>query len=59
MMGMDQKPQGSLFHIGIDMEKRIRANHPLRKVRERIDFDFTYSEVKDRYGHNGLSLPNR
>jgi len=58
MMGMDQKPQGSLFHIGIDMEKRIRANHPLRKVRERIDFDFTYSEVKDRYGHNGnVSIP--
>ncbi|HPJ97747.1 MAG TPA: IS1182 family transposase [Syntrophales bacterium] len=58
MMGMDQKPQGSLFHIGIDMEKRVRANHPLRKVRERIDFDFTYSEVKDRYGHNGnVSIP--
>ena len=35
------------------MDKRIRKNHPLRKIRELIDFDFIYNEVKGKYGYNG------
>lgn len=58
MMGKHSQPQNSLFYVGIDIENRVRARHPLRKIRELIDFDFAYSEVKDCYGHNGnVSVP--
>jgi len=58
MMGVQQPPQSSLFYAGLNIEKRIRSNHPLRKVNEFIDFDFAYNEVKDLYGSNGnVSVP--
>ena len=58
MMGLQQPPQSSLFYIGINIDKRVRENHPLRKVGKLIDFDFAYDEVKDLYGNNGnVSLP--
>ncbi len=53
MMGTQPPPQNNLFHFGINIDKRIRANHPLRRVNELIDFDFVYDEVKDFYGNNG------
>jgi transposase len=37
----------------VNLDKRIRSNHPLRKVNELIDFHFVYDEVKSFYGHNG------
>lgn len=58
MMGKQQQPQNSFFYVGIDIDNRVRENHPLRRVRELIDFDFAYSDVKDYYGHNGnVSVP--
>jgi len=58
MMGKQQIPQRSLFHYGININKRVRSNHPLRKVSELIDFDFIYQEVNECYGHNGnVSVP--
>ena len=45
--------QKKLFYIGINLDKRIRSNHPLRKIKELIDFDFIYKEVKNKYGYNG------
>ncbi len=57
-MGHQPPPQPSLFYTGINLEKRIRANHVLRKVARMVDFDFAYDEVKDRYGYNGnVSVP--
>ncbi len=52
-MSYQDPPQRKLFYIGINLDKRIRKNHPLRKIRELIDFDFIYKEVKDNYGYNG------
>ncbi len=58
MMGKQPRPQTSLFYVGIDIENRVRQNHPLRKVDEVIDFDFAYAKVKDCYGNNGnVSIP--
>jgi len=58
MMGKQQTPQRSLFHYGINIDKRVRSNHPLRKVSDLIDFDFIYQEVNECYGHNGnVSVP--
>ena len=57
MMGKQQRPQNSLFYIGIDIDNRVRSNHPLRKVDELIDFDFAYKRL-DLYGSNGnVSIP--
>ena len=52
-MGVLEQPQSSLFHFDVNLDKRIRSNHPLRKVNELIDFHFVYDEVKSFYGHNG------
>ncbi len=58
MMGKQPPPQGKLFYANINIDKRVRANHPLRKVDDIIDFDFIYEEVKDSYGSNGnVSIP--
>jgi transposase len=53
MMGRDQLPQRSLFYTGINLDKRVRGDHVLRKVARLVDFDFVYGEVKDSYGYNG------
>src|SRR4026208_92875 len=53
MMGRDQLPQRSLFYTGINLDKRVRSDHVLRKVSRLVDFDFVYGEVEKRYGDNG------
>lgn len=53
MMSYQDPPQRKLFYMGVNLDKRIRKNHPLRKIRELIDFDFIYKEVEDKYGYNG------
>lgn len=58
MMGRDELPQGKLFYYDFNLEKRVRWNHPLRKIKSLIDFDFVYDEVKAKYGGNGnVSVP--
>jgi len=58
MMGRENPPQASLFYTGINLEKRVRSDHVLRKVARLVDFDFVYAEVKESYGYNGnVSVP--
>ncbi len=58
MMGRQPPPQPSLFYTGINLGKRIRSDHVLRKVARLVDFDFVYGEVKESYGYNGnVSVP--
>lgn len=52
MMGRHD-PQKELFSYNIDLDKRVRRNHRLRQVAEKVDFSFVREEVKDRYGRNG------
>lgn len=51
MMGV-QQPQNSLFY-NLNLDQRIRYDHPLRKIKQLIDFDFIYDEVKTFYGSKG------
>jgi len=53
MMGRHTPPQGKMFFVNVNMEKRVRSNHPLRKIESIIDFDFVYEAVKGKYGFNG------
>jgi transposase len=59
MMGRQAKGrQEKLFYKGISLEQRVRADHPLRKIDQLIDFDFTYQEVAGSYGIKGnVSVP--
>jgi transposase len=35
-----QQPQKELFSYQIDLDRRVRSDHPLRSIREVIDFGF-------------------
>jgi transposase len=52
MMG-EQKSEPQLFNYAVNLEKRVRANHPLRQVKAAIDFSFVREEVAHCYGRNG------
>jgi len=58
MMGQHSGNQPKLFYYSLNLEERMPKNHILRKIREKIDFDFIYQEVKGYYGDNGnVSVP--
>src|SRR6266850_7582585 len=52
MMG-EQKSEPELFNYAVNLEKRVRANHPLRQIKAAIDFSFVREEVAHCYGKNG------
>ncbi|MDQ2950365.1 MAG: transposase [Acidobacteriota bacterium] len=52
MMG-EQKSEPELFNYAVNLEKRVRANHPLRRVKAAIDFAFVREEVAHLYGKKG------
>jgi transposase len=52
MMGQ-QDPQKELFSYNIDLDRRVRADNPLRQVARAIDFTFARQEVAHTYGANG------
>jgi transposase len=57
-MGHQLDYQNKLFVTNFNLEKRVRKDHILRKIKDKIDFDFAYKEVEDTYGHNGnVSVP--
>ena len=58
MMGRQGDYQNKFFITGFNLDKRVGNDHPLRKIREKIDFDFIYKEVKETYGIKGnVSVP--
>ena len=52
MMGIHQ-PQEGLFSYRVNLEHRVRKDHPLRQVAKAIDFTFVRAEVAQFYGKNG------
>src|SRR5437667_11295355 len=52
MMG-EQKSEPQLFNYAVNLDKRVRSNHPLRRVKELIDFGFAREEVAHCYGDKG------
>lgn len=58
MMGRQKSSQLKLFYNRINLEKRVRTDHILREVDNKIDFEFVYREVKHLYGQKGnVSVP--
>jgi transposase len=52
MMG-EQKSERELFSYAVNLEKRVRSDHPLRRVAALIDFKFVREEVAACYGNKG------
>jgi transposase len=59
MMGRQAKGQQlKMCYQGLCLERRVRPNHPLRQVKQLVDFDFIYQKVASTYGVNGnVSVP--
>jgi len=58
MMGCEPPSQDSLFSYDVALERRVRPDHPLRRIKRAVDFSFIYDEVKDTYGTRGnVSVP--
>src|SRR5437773_10499091 len=53
MMGTQKREQQLFSYAQVNLEKRVRASHPLRQVKAAIDFSFVREEVAHSYGHNG------
>jgi len=52
MMGIHQ-PQPEFFSYRVNLEHRVRKDHPLRRVAAVLDFTFVRAEVAQFYGRNG------
>src|SRR5207237_924665 len=52
MMGQ-QKQERELFSYAVNLEKRVRSDHVLRRVEAAIDFGFVRKDVAHCYGDNG------
>jgi transposase len=53
MLGKPNQLQPKLFYNSFSLEQRVHEGHPLRKVKNMIDFSFIRLEIKDLYGYNG------
>ena len=53
MLGKPKKTEPKLFYHGVSLERRMPAEHPLRKIKQLVDFDFIRSQVAELYGTNG------
>ncbi len=57
MIGVEGPNNAKLFY-SFNLEKKVRKNHPLRKLKETLSLDFLYGLLKDKYGYNGnVSVP--
>lgn len=52
MMGTHQ-PQNELFNYQVNLNKRVRADHPLRRINAILDLSFVRPAVEHCYGKNG------
>ena len=52
MMGR-QTPQKELFSYQVDLDRRVRANHPLRRLATLLDGERIRQQVRGCYGYNG------
>src|SRR5579862_456089 len=52
MMGLHQS-QNDLFTYSVQLDKRVRPEHPLRQINSLVDFSFVRVETARFYGSNG------
>jgi transposase len=52
MMG-ERDPQKQLWSYQVNLDKRVRSDHPLRRIKETLELDFVRQEVVQFYGIKG------
>src|SRR6202022_2120619 len=52
MMG-ERAPQKQLWNYQVNLDKRVRSDHPLRRINETLELDFVRREVARFYGTKG------
>jgi transposase len=52
MMGIHSE-QKEFFSYSVDLDQRMPQSHPLRKIRQAIDFTFARTETAQFYGRKG------
>ena len=52
MMG-ERDLQKQLWRYQVNLDKRVRSDHPLRRIKERLELDFVRQEVVQFYGIKG------
>jgi transposase len=58
MMGKQPPPQDKLFYYNLNLDERIPSDHPLRRIKAVVDFDFVSAKVESLYGTKGnVSVP--
>lgn len=57
MMGIHQ-PQKELFSYQVDLDRRVRADHPLRRLNSVLDLSFVRTEVSRCYGVSVPATPS-
>ena len=53
MIGPTQQSEPKLFHYGVNLDKRVRGNNPLRAIKRVVDFGFVRPRVAGKYGRDG------
>ena len=53
MMGKPNQLTPKLYYHNISLESRMPEDHPLRRIRQLVDFSFIRSKVADLYGTRG------
>ena len=53
MMSQAQQSEPKLFYHGFSLTSRVPQDHPLRKIKQHVDFMFIRSRVEHLYGRNG------
>ena len=53
MMDKAKRVQPKLFYVGVNLSDRIRADHPLRRIKQLVDFGLVRERVRGLYGQNG------
>ena len=59
MMG-ERDPQAPMWSYRVNLDKRVRSDHPLRRINEVLDLSFVRGQVAHTYGRRGnKSVPPR
>ena len=49
----ERDPQAPLWSYRVNLEQRLRCDHPLRRINEVLDLDFVREQVAHTYGRRG------
>src|SRR5258707_2109247 len=49
----ERDPQKQLWSYQVNLDKRVRSDHPLRRINETLELDFVRREVAQFYGTKG------